>query len=164
MNGIRIQSIKERMVNMKKLFSHLFRLFILFLIGGFIYMGIELLWRGRTHWTMGIVGGICFVLIGLINELFTFEMYILTQAIIGAILVTIVEYISGCIINIHFGLAVWDYSNLPFNIQGQVCLLFSFLWVLLSVVAIYADDILRNKLFGEEMKKYKWFIFRNCNK
>ena len=149
---------------MKKLFSHLFRLFILFLIGGFIYMGIELLWRGRTHWTMGIVGGICFVLIGLINELFTFEMYILTQAIIGAILVTIVEYISGCIINIHFGLAVWDYSNLPFNIQGQVCLLFSFLWVLLSVVAIYADDILRNKLFGEEMKKYKWFIFRNCNK
>ena len=149
---------------MKKLFSHLFRLFILFLIGGFIYMGIELLWRGRTHWTMGIVGGICFVLIGLINELFTFEMYMLTQAIIGAILVTIVEYISGCIINIHFGLAVWDYSNLPFNIQGQVCLLFSFLWVLLSVVAIYADDILRNKLFGEEMKKYKWFIFRNCNK
>ena len=149
---------------MKKLFSHLFRLFILFLIGGFIYMGIELLWRGRTHWTMGIVGGICFVLIGLINELFTFEMYILTQAIIGAILITIVEYISGCIINIHFGLAVWDYSNLPFNIQGQVCLLFSFLWVLLSVVAIYADDILRNKLFGEEMKKYKWFIFRNCNK
>ena len=149
---------------MKKLFSHLFRLFILFLIGGFIYMGIELLWRGRTHWTMGIVGGICFVLIGLINELFTFEMYMLAQAIIGAILVTIVEYISGCIINIHFGLAVWDYSNLPFNIQGQVCLLFSFLWVLLSVVAIYADDILRNKLFGEEMKKYKWFIFRNCNK
>ena len=149
---------------MKKLFSHLFRLFILFLIGGFIYMGIELLWRGRTHWTMGIVGGICFVLIGLINELFTFEMYMLTQAIIGAIIVTIVEYISGCIINIHFGLAVWDYSNLPFNIQGQVCLLFSFLWVLLSVVAIYADDILRNKLFGEEMKKYKWFIFRNCNK
>ena len=149
---------------MKRLFSHLFRLFILFLIGGFIYMGIELLWRGRTHWTMGIVGGICFVLIGLINELFTFEMYMLAQAIIGAILVTIVEYISGCIINIHFGLAVWDYSNLPFNIQGQVCLLFSFLWVLLSVVAIYADDILRNKLFGEEMKKYKWFIFRNCNK
>ena len=126
-------------------------------------MGIEILWRGRTHWTMGIVGGICFVLIGLINEIFTFEMYMLTQAIIGSILVTIIEYISGCIINIHFGLGVWDYSNLPFNIHGQVCLLFSFLWIILSVIAIYADDILRNKLFGEEMKKYKWFIFRNCN-
>ena len=67
---------------MKKLLLHLYRLFILFLIGGIAYMGIEMLWRGRTHWTMGIVGGLCFVLIGLINEVFTFEMYMLVQAII----------------------------------------------------------------------------------
>ena len=41
---------------------------ILGLIGGALYMGIELLWRGRTHWTMGLVGGRCFVLIGGLNK------------------------------------------------------------------------------------------------
>ncbi len=148
---------------MKKLLLHFYRLFVLFLIGGVAYMGIEILWRGRTHWTMGIVGGLCFVLIGLINEVFTFEMYMLVQAIIGAAIVTIIEYISGMIINVHFNLGVWDYSNLPFNIHGQVCLLFSILWVFLSILAIYIDDVLRNKLFKEPMHRYKWLIFKHLN-
>lgn len=43
---------------------------ILLLIGGLIYYGIEVAWRGYSHWTMALVGGICFVVIGGINEIF----------------------------------------------------------------------------------------------
>lgn len=137
---------------------------ILLLIGGLVYMGIEILWRGYTHWTMGIVGGLCFVLIGLINELFNYEMPIEYQAIISAVIVTVVEFISGMIINVRLGWNVWDYSNLPLNICGQVCLLFSVLWLFLSIVAIGLDDIVRCLLFHEEAPDYKSIIFGNFKK
>ena len=52
-------------------------------------------------------------------------------------------------------LEVWDYSNLPFNFMGQICLPFSFAWTLLSGVAIVVDDYLRYLLFGEEKPHYK---------
>mgnify|MGYP007072511315 FL=1 len=32
---------------------------LLFLIGGALYYCIEILWRGHSHWTMAVVGGIC---------------------------------------------------------------------------------------------------------
>lgn len=138
-----------------KYLQHLFRLFTLFLIGGCSYMGIELLWRQRTHWTMGIVGGLCFVLIGLLNEIFTFELSLLLQDLFSSIIVTCVEFISGCIINIYFDLHVWDYSNVPFNIMGQICLPYMILWFLLANVAIVVDDVIRWKLFHEEKPHYK---------
>ena len=135
---------------------HLDRLLILFLIGGVIYCLIELAWRGKTHPSMLIVGGLCFVLIGLINEIFPWDMIIYKQMIISSVLVTVVEFIAGLIVNIWLGLNVWDYSNLPLNILGQVCVPFMFLWFLLSLPAIILDDYLRYKLFNEEKPHYKW--------
>lgn len=140
-----------------RLFDHFVRLLTLFAIGGFSYMGIEILWRGYTHWTMGIVGGLCFVLIGLINEIFTFQMLLWVQDLIAAVLVTIIELVSGIVINIVFKLGVWDYSNVPFNILGQVCLPYMILWFLLANVAIVVDDFIRWKLFQEEFPKYRLF-------
>lgn len=40
-------------------------------LGGFIYSIIEVLYRGNTHWTMFIVGGLCFLLVGWINKFFS---------------------------------------------------------------------------------------------
>lgn len=125
-------------------------------VGGLLYILIELLYRQYTHWTMFLVGGIAFFLIGIINELFSWGLSIWKQAIIGAILVTIVEFISGVFINIVFDLGVWDYSNLPFNILGQVCLLFTIFWFFLSIVGILLDDFLRWKLFKEEKPRYNF--------
>lgn len=76
--------------------------------------------------------------------------------IISSVLVTVVEFIAGLIVNIWLGLNVWDYSNLPLNILGQVCVSFMFLWFLLSLPAIILDDYLRYKLFNEEKPHYKW--------
>lgn len=130
------------------------RLLVLWSIGGILYICCELLFRGHSHWTMFIVGGICFVLIGAINELIPWEMPIWQQAAIGAVIVTCIEFLSGCIINIWLGWAVWDYSDVPFNAFGQVCLPFTGIWLLIAVAAIILDDYLRHWVFGEEKPHY----------
>lgn len=144
---------------MKKVLNYLTKEFILFIIGGILYMIIELLWRGYTHWSMGILGGLCFVLMGLINEVFTYEMYIEIQAIISAIVITVLEFFAGLLVNVKLGWDVWDYSDLPFNIMGQVCLLFMVFWFFLSIVGIIMDDYLRFIGFKEENPHYQsWLI------
>lgn len=131
------------------------KLLVLAVIGGAIYVGIEMLWRGHSHPSMFILGGLCFVSIGLINELFPWDLGIVWQALLGGTLVTCLEFITGVIVNIWLKLGVWDYSGLPLNIFGQVCLPFYFAWVGLSVVAIVFDDYLRYWFFGEEKPHYK---------
>lgn len=131
--------------------------FFLFIIGGIIYGMIEIAFRGNTHWTMLIVGGLCFTGIGLLNEYSHFRPNLLTQAVLGMIIITTLEFISGVVINIILGWNVWDYSGLPLNILGQICLPFCFAWLGLSVVAIFIDDGLRYLIFKEPLPKYKIF-------
>ena len=107
-----------------------------FAIGSIGYSIIEVLWRGFTHWTMSITGGICFVLVYLSNIKLTTKS-ILKRSFIGSTIITAVEFISGCIINKIFKLNVWDYSKDKFNIMGQICLLYSFLWFLLCIPLVY---------------------------
>lgn len=125
-------------------------------IGGLIYAMIELVFRGRTHWTMLIIGGLCFWLIGLVNEVIPWEVVFWKQCLLGSLIVTVVEFFSGCIINLGLGWNVWDYSNLPLNLLGQICLPFSLLWILISAVAVVLDDYLRYWLYGEEKPHYTW--------
>lgn len=127
----------------------------LFGVGGVVYIMMELLWRGHSHWTMFIVGGLCFVLIGLINEYYNYDMPLVKQMLIGACIVTAVEFTSGCIVNLCLGWNVWDYSDIPLNILGQVCLPYTILWFLLSGAAIILDDYLRYWWFGEEYPHYR---------
>lgn len=130
---------------------------ILLFIGGFLYVIIELLFRGRSHPTMFVLGGLCFVLIGLLNERFPWEMPLVCQMVISALMVTAFEFIFGIIFNVILHMGVWDYSKLPYNILGQVCLLFTNLWAFLSLAAIVVDDWIRYLAFGEEKPHYRWF-------
>lgn len=125
--------------------------------GGMIYYICELVFRGKSHWTMFLVGGICFFFIGLINEIMPWNLSIIWQAIIGGGIITGIEFAAGVLINMVFKLNVWDYSNVPFNIFGQICLPFSLLWILLSIIAIFIDDFIRWSLFNEEKPHYKLF-------
>lgn len=126
--------------------------------GGCLYVILELLWRGRSHWTMFILGGVCFVLIGAINEVIPWEMPLVLQGVIGsACIVTPLEFVTGCIVNLWLGWDVWDYSNLPFNVMGQICLPFTLLWVVVSALAIVLDDWLRYIWFDEERPHYTLF-------
>ena len=117
---------------------------LLFLIGGRIYTWIELLWRGRTHWTMFVLGGFCFVAMGLLNEYhFQWNESLLKQSTVSACLITVLELGTGCIVNLWLGWNVWDYSHVPFNLWGQISLPFFGVWILLSMVGIIIDDWVR---------------------
>lgn len=122
---------------------------ILFFIYGFMYYIIEVLYRGYSHWSMFFLGGLCGVIIGLLNEK-NKTISVLKQGIYGALIVTILEFIIGYILNILLGWNIWDYSNVPFNFLGQICLPFTIIWFILSVFCIYLDDFLREKLFKSE--------------
>lgn len=127
---------------------------ILWFIGGILYYLLEMLFRGHSHWSMIIVGGICFVAVGEINEIISWTTPLWKQGIIGSIIITTIEFISGCLLNLVLKLSVWDYSNMPFNLLGQICLPFTILWFFLSIIGIILDDYLRYWLFHEEKPRY----------
>lgn len=126
----------------------------LLLIGGAIYYCIEILVRGFSHWTMFLVGGICFILVGIINEI-TPKMPLIWQMLLSAVIITTVEFVSGCILNLWLGLSIWDYTDEFGNILGQICPKHTLYWFLLSAVAVFLDDFIRYKFFGEEKPHYK---------
>ena len=102
------------------------------LVGGVGYGLLELLWRGRTHWTMLLLGGVCFLCIGAIRRKgFSLPL----RGLLCALAVTVLEFLTGCVVNLHLHWAVWDYSANRFQLLGQVCALYSFLWLLLSLPA-----------------------------
>lgn len=130
---------------------------ILASIGGAVYVCLELLFRGRSHWTMAVLGGVLFLIIGSFNEILPWEMPLLLQAVLGAVVVTMAELAAGILLNRWLGLGIWDYSNMPFNLWGQICLPFSVLWVFLAGIAVVLDDWLRYWLFREERPYYAIF-------
>ena len=108
---------------------------------------------------MFIVGGLCFVIIGLLNEWYTEDMLYEVQMLIGAFVITALEFISGYIVNIKLGWNVWDYSEHKFNLFGQICLHHSICyWIPLSAFAITLDDLLRHVWFNEPFPKYRFLI------
>lgn len=130
---------------------------ILGTIGGLIYVLLELIWRGYSHWTMFLLGGTCFVLLGLINEILDWDTPLTLQMLIGCTVITVLEFITGCVVNLWLGWNVWDYSDLKFNILGQISLFSSIGWYFISLVGITLDDWLRYRLFGEKKPSYKLF-------
>lgn len=123
---------------------------VLFYLGGSAYMGLELLWRGRSHGSMFLAGGLCFLLIGHLNRVEP-KLPLLPRAVVGAGIVTMVELGTGLIANRSF--TVWDYRDQPGNFLGQICPLFSLLWVPVSLLAIglygYFDGQLSKRIQGQ---------------
>ncbi len=133
----------------------LLKYLFLFASGGLLYSLLEMLYRGWTHWTMFILGGLCFTALGLINEVISWDMPLWQQMAIGAGIITGLEFATGCIVNLWLGWGVWDYSRMPGNILGQICPQFFALWMPVSLAGIVLDDWLRYWLFGEERPHYK---------
>ncbi len=127
----------------------------LFDVGGLLYILLELAWRVWSHWTMFVLGGLCFIGLGLINEVLSWEMPLWRQILVGACLITVLEFLTGCVVNLWLGWGVWDYSNKPGNILGQICPQFFLLWLLVSLAGIVLDDWLRYWWFGEEWPHYR---------
>lgn len=117
-------------------------------IGGIVYVAIELLWRGWSHGSMFVVGGLCFLLLGEIHRRLG-EYPRLVQAVLGALAITAMELLSGLFVNVFLGLRVWDYSGLPYNFLGQVCMAYFFLWIWVAMAGEVLEPGLRKGLFSK---------------
>ena len=94
-------------------------------------MGLELLWRGRSHVSMFAAGGLSFLLLGKLRET---RLPDPVKPVAGAGLITAVELLTGLLVNRDYH--VWDYRTLPGNFKGQVCLPFSLLWIPVASVGM----------------------------
>lgn len=108
---------------------------LLFVLGGGLYVAAEFFWRGRSHISMFLTGGAALVLIGGIVRRFpAWSVWLLCA--VGAVVITALEFIVGAIVNVRMGLSVWDYSDAPLNVYGQICLPYMLLWYGLTAIAI----------------------------
>lgn len=122
-----------------KIMAAIYEIF-LFLVGGSGYVGLELLWRGRSHISMFIAGGVCFLLLGRIERT---KFSPSVKSLLGAATITAVELLAGLLINRDY--RVWDYRQMPFNLMGQVCLSYSLLWMPVSLGAMMLYRLLAAK-------------------
>jgi uncharacterized membrane protein len=115
-------------------------------IGSVAYTGIELLFRGHTHFSMVLLGGVCGVLLSEIDRRFP-RSPLPYRALLGAISITALEFATGLVVNRYLGLGVWDYYGRPLNLLGQICPQFSLAWFFLCFPAILTIGLVRNRLF-----------------
>ena len=137
-------------------FKHLVTLW--FIMGG-LYMVLEGFWRGWTNISMLFVGGLCAVLIGLLDE-HRKKLKMWIQCIEGTIIVLIIEFVSGMILNVWLKFGIWDYSGTWENLYGQICLPYAALWFILVPTAVYTDDYLRYKLYGEKKPQGLFYNYK----
>lgn len=135
---------------MKKLSEYLFLGFL----GGCLYYGFEILFRGFSHWTMFLLGGICLVFFTVQGRMVHWEDPLWRQILRCMVFVISMEFITGIIVNKWLHLGVWDYSNLPFQIFGQVCLRFSIIFSGLCALGIILGGYLLYWMYGEEKPHY----------
>lgn len=118
---------------------------LVFFIGAVGYALIEILWRGFTHPTMIVAGGVCFLAFSLIAERMK-QLPLLIKAFSAAFAVTAVELVFGIVFNLGFGMKVWNYTNMPLNFLGQICPTFSLLWCGIALLFIPIAERI-NKVF-----------------
>ena len=126
---------------------------LLFYTGGATYLSLELLYRGRSHGSMFLAGGLCFLLIGHLNRVEP-KLPLPLRALVGAGIVTMVELGAGMAVNRSY--QVWDYRDQPGNFIGQICPVFSALWIPLSLLALVMfrqmDIRLEHKISPENIR------------
>ena len=123
--------------------------FTAFVVGGTVYGAAETLWRGYTHWTMLITGGVC------LSFLYALDKHRprarrINKLIFGAAIITVTEFIAGCIVNLKLGWNVWDYSAAPYNLLGQICAPYALIWLLLCIPAYGICGMIK-RIFARNM-------------
>ena len=119
----------------------------IFTLGGGVYVGLELLWRRRSHVSMFAAGGICFLLLGKLRKA---ALPKAVKPLAGAAIITLVELITGLLVNRDYH--VWDYRSVPGNYKGQICPAFSLLWIPVSVLGMKLYGFAERHTFLQIMK------------
>ena len=127
---------------------------ILFIVGLCLYISIEIFYRGISYRTMGIVAGIYAMIIGNRNDHISWDMPLVVQMLYGGTIITVMELIVGLLDKFILHINMWDYSNVPLNFMGVICVPFSCIWVLLSLIAILITDSIEYYVLHEDQQPY----------
>ena len=109
----------------------------LFSLGGLAYCALELLWRGRTHFSMFLAGGTSLLLLGKLNRAEP-KLPLFLRAVVGSGIITMVELAAGLLFNRDH--RIWDYRDQWGNWLGQICPLFSLLWIGIAALGLLIYD------------------------
>ena len=133
---------------------------LLWFWAGGVYFFAEVIWKtaqGRPEtisWTMFALAIILAIPMERFGAELPWEMPLIAQAGISALAVIATEFVAGLILNVALGLGIWDYSNVPGNIMGQVCPQFALLWFVVSIIGIVLMDWMRYAVEGGEKPHY----------
>lgn len=128
--------------------------------GGAVYFLLEVGWKTisghpeRIHWSMLVVAIVLSLALERGGAQCPWEWSLPLQSLVCTVLITAVEFVAGLILNVWLGLDIWDYSNLPLSLCGQICLWYSALWYVLCLVFIPVFDYLRYWVVGGEKPRY----------
>lgn len=124
--------------------NQLINYIILFLFGSLIGYFLEFIYRNlidKEYINPGFLKGpyvplygIGLVLLNLFSQL---EIHITIRIIIFIVLTTSIELVTGLFFLKYFKLHLWDYSQNKANYKGLICPLFSFYWIILSLIYYY---------------------------
>ena len=137
---------------MKRFSEYLF----LFTLGGCIYYSFEILFRGFSHWSMFLLGGLCFLFCTWQGLLFAWREPLWKQVIYCTVFVTAMEFLTGILVNKLCGWAVWDYSDQPLQLFGQICVPFMIIFAGLCTCGIFLGAYLLYAVYREE--KPMWHV------
>ena len=126
----------------------------LWTLGGTLYYSLEILFRGFSHISMFILGGICMVFFALQGSMSHWTESLWKQVLRCSIFVTSGEFITGIIVNKWMHLKVWDYTDQPFHLFGQICLPFAIIFSGLSTLGIIISGYFLHWFFEEEKPKF----------
>ena len=72
----------------------------------------------------------------------------------GFLIGSIVEYLVSLFGELIFHVKWWDYSNMPFNINGRICIIYSFFWGILAIYLMSHFNPLINKLINKMKERF----------
>ena len=120
-----------------------YKLFWVFFIGSFAGVIIESIYciiqYGHYESRVGLLYGPFNLVYGigalvLSGFLYKYRNRSKVYSFIGGFIVgSVVEYLCSFFQELLFGSTSWDYSNIPFNINGRICLLYSIFWGILGI-------------------------------
>ncbi len=120
-----------------------YKLFWVFFIGCFAGVVLEtiycLIQRGHCESRVGLIYGPFNLVYGigalcLSGALYQFRNRGRVFSFVGGFVVgSVVEYACSWFQEVCFGSTSWDYSNMPYNLNGRICLLYSIFWGILGI-------------------------------
>ena len=134
---------------------NILRKIIMFLVGFCTYVTIEVIYKGGySHWIMGLCGGLALIFLDELNNRISWNMDLLLQGIFGSIFITFLEFVIGSLSLKGILPVMWNYSSVPLNYHGIICLPFSLIWIGLSIIGIFVADAINYYVFEESPIPY----------